>query len=72
MVITKDTTIKDLIYTFPAASSYFMKHKIKCLVSGDARWGSIEYVLEKKNFTSEDINRMIDELNVMYKERQMK
>jgi len=69
MVITKDTTIKELIFTFPAASSYFMKHKIKLLVSGDARWGTLEEVLVKKNFSVEEINKIVDELSVLYKER---
>lgn len=70
MVITKDTNIKELVFTFPASSSYFMKYKVKLLVSGDARWGTLENVLTSKGFSDEDINRMIDELNVLYKERE--
>lgn len=69
MVISRDLTIKELIFTFPASTSYFMKHKVKLLVSGDARWGTLEEVLVKKNFNDEDINRMVDELNALYKER---
>jgi hypothetical protein len=72
MVITKDTTVKELIFTFPPATGYFMKRDVKMLVSGDARWGTIEEVLLKKNFSEEDINIMIHELNVLYKERQEK
>ncbi|MFZ4592266.1 MAG: DUF1858 domain-containing protein [Ignavibacteria bacterium] len=69
MVITRETTIKELIFTFPASSSYFMKRKVKMLVSGDARWGTIESVLLSKDFTSDEINTIIGELNVLYKER---
>ncbi|MCX6158388.1 MAG: hypothetical protein NTY74_10470 [Ignavibacteriae bacterium] len=72
MVITREITVKELIFTFPASTSYFMKHKVKLLVSGDARWGTLEEVLIKKNFSEDDINRMIDELNDLYKERQIK
>jgi hypothetical protein len=72
MVITKDTTIKELIFTFPAASSYFMKYNIKCLISGDARWGTIESTALGKDFSHEDVQRFVDELNVLYSERQMK
>ncbi len=72
MVITKDTTIKELLFTFPASSSYFMKRKVKMLVSGDARWGTIESVLLSKDFTSDEINIIIGELNTLYKERQAK
>lgn len=69
MVITRDITIKQLIFAFPASTSYFMKYKVRLLVSGDARWGTLEEVLVKKNFNDEDIDRMIEELNALYKER---
>jgi hypothetical protein len=46
-----------------------MKYKVRLLVSGDARWGTLEEVLVKKNFNDEDIDRMIEELNALYKER---
>ncbi len=70
MVITKETTIKELVFTFPASSSYFMKRNVKLLVSGDARWGTIENVLLSKNYSDEEINSIVDELNLLYKERE--
>jgi len=70
MVITKDTSIRDLVFNFPAASSYFMKYNIKCLVSGEPRWGTIETTALKKNFTEADIQKFVDELNALYINRQ--
>lgn len=70
MIITKDTTIRELTYNFPASTSYFMKHNIKCLVSGDARWGTIESTALSKGFSFDDVQKFVDELNVMYEERQ--
>ena len=70
MVITKDTTIRELVFNFPASTSYFMKHNLKCVVSGDARWGTIETMVLNKSFSQEDLQKFIDELNVLYTNRQ--
>jgi len=69
MVITKDTTIRELAFNFPASTSYFMKYNIKCLVSGEARWGTIEHVALSKNYTHDDVQKFVDELNDLYLER---
>jgi hypothetical protein len=71
MVITKDTSIRELVFNFPASASYFMKYNIKCLVSGDARWGTIEYNALRKNYTQDDIQKFVDDLNALYLEREI-
>jgi hypothetical protein len=70
MVITKDTTIRELVSNFPASSSYFMKHNIKCVVSGDARWGTIESMVLNKSYTQNDVQKFVDELNTLYNNRE--
>jgi hypothetical protein len=70
MVITKETTIRELVSSFPASTSYFMKYNIKCVVSGSARWGTIETMVLNKSFSQEDLQKFIDELNVLYTNRQ--
>jgi hypothetical protein len=47
-----------------------MKHNIKCVVSGDARWGTIESTALNKSYTQEDVQKFVEELNNLYKERQ--
>ena len=62
MHITKETTIKDLLMIMPSAVSYFSKYGIRCYVSGNPKWGTIESAAHAKNYTDEDIDKFVNEL----------
>ncbi len=71
MNITKDITIRDLVANFPASVSYLTKYKINCIAGGEARWGTLEFNALKKNYNHDEIEKIVSELNVLYKERKV-
>lgn len=69
MIITKDTKMEKLLLNMPSAVSYFAKYDIKCFVSGNPKWGTIEELARKKNYNDEDIEKFVNELNERYTAR---
>ncbi len=67
MVITKDTTIEDLVNKVPGAVKYLMEHGIRCIVCGEPIWGTLEEAAEEKGFGPEDIEKFVRDLNELYK-----
>ncbi len=67
MTITKDTTIRELLLSLPAASSYLMKHGITCLTGGAPKWGTITDLASKKGYSEEEILKFAEELDTMLK-----
>ncbi len=53
----------------PSAVSYFSKYGIRCYVSGNPKWGTIESASRTKNYTDEDIDKFVKELNENYTAR---
>jgi methionine synthase II (cobalamin-independent) len=66
-VITKDTTIEDLVEKVPGAVKYLMEQGIRCIVCGEPIWGTLEEAAEEKGYGPEDIERFVRELNELYK-----
>ena len=65
MKITKDISIEELIETIPASVEYLMKEGIRCIVCGEPIWGSLEEAAEEKGFKAEDIERFVNDLQVL-------
>jgi len=65
MKITKDISIEELIETVPASVEYLMKEGIRCIVCGEPIWGSLEEAAEEKGFKTEDIERFVNDLQVL-------
>ena len=64
-MIDKDILIEDLVREVPAAVTYLMKKKIKCLACGEPIWGTLEEAAKKKGFSDEEIEVFVKELNDM-------
>lgn len=67
MMVTKDTSIEELIDEVPEAIGYLMNRGIRCLRCGEATWGTIETAASEKGFTPEDIITIVAELNQLKK-----
>ena len=65
MNITKEVTIEDLIEEVPSSVKYLMEQGIRCIVCGEPIWGSLEEAAEEKGFTAEDIEKFVEELQVL-------
>lgn len=65
MTITKDISIEELIELVPESVNYLMKEGIRCVVCGEPIWGSLEEAAEEKGFNTADIQRFVNELEVI-------
>lgn len=65
MIITKDISIEELIEAVPASVGYLMKEGIRCIVCGEPIWGSLEEAAEEKGFDEKDIDRFVNELQIL-------
>ena len=68
-VITKDTTIEELIEIVPASVKYLMEKGIRCIVCGEPIWGTLEEAALEKGFSQEDIEGFVKDLNYLYEHR---
>jgi len=62
-MITKDITIEDLVEDYPFAEEFLRVRGIKCIRCGEPIWGTLETACKEKNFTDEQINEIVKELN---------
>jgi len=63
MKITKDITIEDLVEDYPFAEEFLRVRGIKCIRCGEPIWGTLETACKEKNFTDEQIDEIVRELN---------
>ncbi len=66
-VITKDTTIEELVNKVPGSVKYLMEKGIRCIVCGEPIWGTLEEAAEEKGFGPDDIQKFVEDLNELYK-----
>ncbi len=66
-MITKDTTIEELVESVPGAVKYLMEKGIRCIVCGEPIWGTLEEAALEKGFTQEDIEIFVKEINELAK-----
>lgn len=64
-MITRDTTIEDLVNSVPESVSYLMKNGIKCLACGEPIWGTLEEAAREKGFSDEEIERFVSDLTAL-------
>jgi len=66
--IKKSITIEDLIEDYPFSVKYLSTKGIRCIVCGEPIWGTLEEACEEKNFTPEQIDNAVKELNELNKQ----
>ena len=62
-MITKDTSIEELVEDIPGAVKYLMEQGIRCIICGEPIWGTLEEAAVEKGFTEEQINKFVADLN---------
>jgi methionine synthase II (cobalamin-independent) len=67
MKITKDTSIEELTEQYSFAVKYLSEKGIRCIVCGEPIWGTLEEACKEKNFSDEDINAFVKEMNEIAK-----
>ena len=54
-----------MIESIPASVEYLMKEGIRCIVCGEPIWGSLEEAAEEKGFKHDDIERFVNDLQIL-------
>lgn len=67
MSIKKEITIENLIEDYPSSVKFLSEKGIKCIACGEPIWGTLEEACVEKNFTSEEIEKVVIELNNLIK-----
>ncbi len=67
--ITKDITIEDLTTLVPESVKYLMDEGIRCMRCGEPIWGTLESASKEKGFSEQDIERFVNEINMIIKEK---
>ncbi len=62
-IVTKDTSIEDLVENVPGAVKYMMKNDIKCIACGEPVWGTLEDAAKEKGYSNEKIQEFVNDLN---------
>jgi len=62
-MITKETTIEELVETKDEAVQYLKDKGIRCILCGEPIWGTVEEAAKEKGFSDEEISEIVKELN---------
>lgn len=63
LMITKETTIEELVGILPESVSYLMDKGIRVLICGEPIWGTIEEIVLGKGYTSGQLAEILEEIN---------
>ncbi len=67
-MITRNTTIEDLVEDYPKSVKYLADKGIRCIKCGEPIWGTLEEACLEKDFTQEQIDTAVKELNALHQE----
>jgi methionine synthase II (cobalamin-independent) len=62
-MITKETTIEDLVRILPEAVNYLMEKGIRCLACGEPLWGTVEEAAASKGYSPHQIEEIVADLS---------
>lgn len=60
--INKDILIEELVNNYPFSVRFLMERGIRCIMCGEPIWGTLEEACQEKNFSEEDINKVVAEM----------
>ncbi len=67
-LIKKEMWVEEILEKYPTAQEFLSKKNIVCVMCGEPVWGSLEELMQDKDFTDDEINTIIKELNKFIKE----
>jgi len=68
-MITKNTTIEELVEDIPGAIKYLMEQGIRCIICGEPIWGTLEEAAKEKGFDDNKISVFVEDLNKIAAEK---
>ncbi len=63
MSINKNILIEELVEKYPSSVRYLMEQGIRCIVCGEAIWGTLEDAATEKGFSDQEIEGFVKDLN---------
>jgi len=66
-LITKNILIEDLVDKYPFSVKFLSEKGIRCIVCGEAIWGTLAEACEEKSFKNSAIEAFVKELNKLNK-----
>jgi len=63
MMITKESTIEELVNNFPFAVEVLSVRGIRCIRCGEPVWGTLEEAAKEKGYDDDYISTLVKELN---------
>ncbi|MEA2042543.1 MAG: DUF1858 domain-containing protein [Bacteroidota bacterium] len=67
MIISKTSSIEELVDDYSFAVKYLSEKGIRCIVCGEPIWGTLEEACEEKGFSDEEIDEFVTEMNQLAK-----
>ncbi len=64
-MITKDTSIEEIIQNIPNAIAFLSEKGIGCIICGEPVWGTLEEAAKEKGFSNNEIDIIAKQLNKM-------
>ena len=61
--VTRQTSIEALVEHVPDAVSYLFRKGVRCIRCGEPIWGTLEEAAREKEFSDEEIDLVVNELN---------
>lgn len=65
MLVTRDTSVEDLLASVPNVVRYLIERGLPCLVCGEPAWGTFEELARRGGKSDGEIDTMLDEMNVL-------
>jgi len=62
MAITADSRVEEIVEKYPKAVGWLVQHKIICVVCGEAFWGTLGELMERKNIKGRE--KILKDLDV--------
>ena len=63
--IKKDMLIEDLVNNYAFSVKYMMTNGIRCIACGEPIWGTLEEAAKEKDFSNADIEKFVEEMNLL-------
>ncbi|MEA2103770.1 MAG: DUF1858 domain-containing protein [Candidatus Cloacimonadota bacterium] len=72
MEVLKNMWIEEILDKYPRAQEFLSRKGIVCVMCGEPVWGSLEEQMEDKDFSTEKMDTIVQELNEFLKDTSTK
>ncbi|NHB67692.1 DUF1858 domain-containing protein [Perlabentimonas gracilis] len=62
-MITKDILVEDLVEELPDSVIFLRERGLVCILCGEPVWGTLNELAKSKNFTDDQIDEVVVQLN---------